>query len=56
MSSTLLLWSPRSRRLSGSITCYDAAYVALAEHLDAPLVMLDHRSARNSKALRDQDT
>ncbi len=36
-------------RLRNSITCYDAAYVALAERLDAPLVTLDLRLARGSE-------
>lgn len=33
-------------RLRGSLTVYDASYVALASHLDAPLVTLDQRLAR----------
>ncbi len=33
-------------RLRGSATCYDGAYVALAEQLEAPLVTLDRRLAR----------
>lgn len=32
--------------LRGSITAYDAAYVALAEHLQAPLATLDGRLGR----------
>jgi predicted nucleic acid-binding protein len=32
-------------QLRGSLTAYDAAYVALAEALDAPLVTRDHRLA-----------
>lgn len=32
--------------LSDNLTAYDAAYVALAEALDAPLVTLDERLAR----------
>lgn len=33
-------------RLRGSLTLYDAAYVALAARLDVPLVTLDQRLAR----------
>ena len=33
-------------RLRGSMSMYDAAYVALASRLDAPLVTLDQRLAR----------
>ena len=33
-------------RLRGSITAYDASYVALAELLDAPLLTLDRRLGR----------
>lgn len=36
----------RLAELSGSITAYDAAYVALAELLDAPLLTADTRLAR----------
>ena len=32
--------------LKGSVTAYDAAYVALAEALDAPLVTMDARLAQ----------
>jgi predicted nucleic acid-binding protein len=35
-------------RLRGSLTLYDAAYVALAIQLDAPLVTLDQRLARTA--------
>jgi predicted nucleic acid-binding protein len=34
--------------LHPNITAYDAAYVALAEELDAPLLTLDHRLARST--------
>ncbi len=36
---------PRIWALRGSLTPYDAAYVALAEALDAPLVTFDSRVA-----------
>ena len=36
----------RAWELRGSITYYDASYVALAELLDAPLVTLDRRLAQ----------
>jgi predicted nucleic acid-binding protein len=36
---------PRIWELRGNLTAYDAAYVALAEALDAPLVTRDHRLA-----------
>ncbi|MBO9569224.1 MAG: type II toxin-antitoxin system VapC family toxin [Cellulomonas iranensis] len=32
-------------RLAHNLSAYDAAYVALAEHLDAPLLTGDHRLA-----------
>jgi predicted nucleic acid-binding protein len=35
-------------RLRGSLTLYDAPYVALASQLDVPLVTLDHRLARTA--------
>jgi predicted nucleic acid-binding protein len=35
------IWS-----LKGNLTAYDAAYIALAEALDAPLVTMDARLAR----------
>ena len=38
--------SPGPWRLRGSLTIYDAAYVALAAQLDAPLVTLDQRFGR----------
>jgi predicted nucleic acid-binding protein len=38
--------SRRAWELRGSVTYYDASYVALAELLDAPLVTLDRRLAR----------
>jgi predicted nucleic acid-binding protein len=38
---------PRMWELRGHLTAYDAAYVALAEVLDAPLVTLDRRLARS---------
>ncbi len=34
--------------LHPTVTAYDAAYVALAEELDAPLATLDRRLARAS--------
>ena len=37
---------PRIWELRGHLTAYDAAYVALAEALEAPLVTLDRRLAR----------
>ena len=36
----------RAWELARNLTIYDAAYVALAELLDAPLVTLDQRLAR----------
>ena len=36
----------RAWELRGSVTYYDASYVALAELLDAPLVTLDRRLAQ----------
>lgn len=33
-------------RLRSNLSCYDAAYVALAEILDTPLITLDHRIKR----------
>jgi predicted nucleic acid-binding protein len=51
--STLELWLfptmallPRIRSLAANATAYDAAYLALAEHLDAPLLTLDRKLAR----------
>ncbi len=37
---------PRVWELRDNVTAYDAWYVALAEHLDAPLVTLDARLSR----------
>jgi predicted nucleic acid-binding protein len=37
---------PRIWELRGAITAYDAAYVALAEQLDVPLLTCDARLAR----------
>lgn len=37
-------------RLRGSLTLCDAVYVALASHLDVPLVTLDQRLARTASA------
>jgi predicted nucleic acid-binding protein len=34
--------------LHPNVTAYDAAYVALAEELEAPLLTLDHRLARST--------
>ncbi len=39
---------PRAWELRGSLTCYDATYVALAELLATPLVTLDTRLARTA--------
>jgi predicted nucleic acid-binding protein len=39
---------PRCWELRGNLTAYDAAYVALAEVLDAPLLTGDRRLARAS--------
>jgi predicted nucleic acid-binding protein len=38
--------APSAWGLRGSLTVYDAAYVALAAQLDAPLVTVDERLAR----------
>lgn len=38
----------RTWQLGHNLSSYDAAYVALAEHLDAPLLTLDARLARAS--------
>jgi predicted nucleic acid-binding protein len=40
------LLADRTWTLRSNLSCYDAAYVALAEILDAPLVTLDHRIRR----------
>jgi predicted nucleic acid-binding protein len=37
----------RMWELRHSITAYDAAYVALAEHLDVPLITCDGKLARS---------
>jgi predicted nucleic acid-binding protein len=39
--------APRIWELRDNLTAYDAAYVALAEALDAPLVTMDGRLARS---------
>lgn len=39
-------FGPRVWELRGGVTAYDAWYVALAEHLEAPLATLDRRLAR----------
>lgn len=39
---------PRIWELRGNLTAYDAAYVALAEAMDAPLVTGDARMARGA--------
>ncbi len=39
---------PRIWELRGNLTAYDAAYVALAETLQAPLLTCDRRLARSS--------
>jgi predicted nucleic acid-binding protein len=40
------LFLPRIWELRSRVTAYDAAYLALAEALAAPLLTLDHRLAR----------
>lgn len=40
--------SARAWQLGHNLTSYDAAYVALAEQLDAPLITADRRLARAS--------
>lgn len=52
-SLSIQLWpfdslAPRAWELGGNVTSYDAAYVALAELLDAPLLTSDRRLARAS--------
>lgn len=37
---------PRIRELAPNATTYDAAYIALAERLDAPLITIDDKLAR----------
>jgi predicted nucleic acid-binding protein len=46
------LLAPRIWQLRSNLTAYDAAYVALAELLDAPLLTTDARLARSSAARR----
>jgi predicted nucleic acid-binding protein len=41
---------PRAWELHPNVTPYDAAYVALAELLDVPLLTADHRLARSPGA------
>ncbi|MGP3998569.1 type II toxin-antitoxin system VapC family toxin [Streptomyces sp. 8N706] len=41
---------PRVWELRGNFTPYDAAYIALAEHLDAPLITGDAKLQRGSGA------
>jgi predicted nucleic acid-binding protein len=51
MRVTAFAFEPLAARvwaLHPTVTAYDAAYVALAEELDAPLVTLDRRLARAS--------
>ena len=43
---------PRIWELRSNLTAYDAAYVALAEFLDAPLLTLDGRMARAGAAAK----
>lgn len=38
--------APRAWQLRGGVTVYDAAYVALAEEFEAPLMTLDLRLTR----------
>ncbi|MFW3171328.1 type II toxin-antitoxin system VapC family toxin [Geodermatophilus sp. CPCC 206100] len=48
---TIVAFEPLAARvweLHPTVTAYDAAYVALAEELGAPLVTLDRRLARSS--------
>ncbi|MFE1394355.1 type II toxin-antitoxin system VapC family toxin [Nocardiopsis alba] len=42
------LW-PRMRELANNLSGYDAAYVALAEQLDVPLVTADRRIERGAR-------
>lgn len=44
----LALLSERTWQLGDNLSAYDAAYVALAERLDAPLITTDARLARAS--------
>jgi predicted nucleic acid-binding protein len=41
----------RTWQLRGSLTAYDATYVALAEMLDVPLITLDSRLARAASSV-----
>lgn len=44
----LEILADRTWQLGSNLNCYDAAYVALAEHLRAPLLTADARLARAS--------